>query len=267
MRPPETNLTREKMDLHVHGKIPRIIWTFWNSPELPPLVQYCISTWKRHNPSYTIRILNMDNYKQFIRYDINAIKHAHDTLARFSDYMRLALLADHGGIWMDATTICNAPLDWVNAWQYGTRAEFVGYRLDETLEAKSPIVESWFLAAVQKSWFMNAWKEEFYRTRFYDSVNDYLADVEAMGVDVKGIPLPDYLMIHISAQVVLQRSLLVDDMIHTFNAVDSALKYLNDYDWNTGKAVEALQSHKYDAYPIIKMRSHEAKVFDLNKVS
>ena len=50
--------------------------------------------------------------------DLDTLK-IKDSLARISDVLRLHALAEHGGIWMDATIICTASLSWVHSIQVG----------------------------------------------------------------------------------------------------------------------------------------------------
>ena len=47
-------------------EIPKIIWTYWHAKELPEFVELCINSWKKHNPSWQINILNDDNLNDYI---------------------------------------------------------------------------------------------------------------------------------------------------------------------------------------------------------
>ena len=255
-----------KIQRQIPQGIPKVIWTFWNSNKLPNIVLYCISTWHKHNPDYNIVVITPNNIKEHITDDIITIKHAHETPARFSDYVRLSVLAQYGGIWMDATIICNHSLSWLHNIQQSKGVEFIGYHLDGyTTLTYSPVIESWFLACTKESWFIRAWKEEFFRTRRFSSIQSYLNSVTKMGVSMQNITDTLYLTIHVSAQVVLQSSLLnASNLIYTMPAEKSPYKYLYDYAWDSKKAVEALQNNAYYVnFPLIKLRSHESRLFKL----
>jgi hypothetical protein len=259
---------RIKSDQVKAAMIPKIIWTYWDDVEMSPVVKYCIDTWKIHNPTYKIVVLNKANLREFVSVDIDRLKHSHDSPARYSDFVRLCVLADHGGIWMDASTLCNAPLDWANTLQTQKNVEFVGYHLaDYTVDASSPVIESYFLACISKSWFMQAWKAEFLRSNLYATPKAYLESVDRLRVHYKSIADPEYLLIHVSAQVVLQSSILnKNNYVFTTSAEKTPYAYLVDHKWDSTAAVDALCNNpKYRQYPIIKLRSHERRRLEQSK--
>jgi len=83
------------------------IFTFWEPEEsLTPYLQLCLKTWERRLPQYEIIILNysnLDNYIPAGTYDISLLKKF--TLMMQKDAVMVAVLAEHGGIFMDADTI------------------------------------------------------------------------------------------------------------------------------------------------------------------
>lgn len=84
--------------------IPKIIHYCWISENknycLPESVQMCINTWKQILPDYEIREWNINNIdiskNAYIREAYNAKKYAF-----ISDYIRLYVLYNYGGIYMD----------------------------------------------------------------------------------------------------------------------------------------------------------------------
>jgi mannosyltransferase OCH1-like enzyme len=80
--------------------IPKIIHYCWlgGSP-LPPLVEKCIQTWNQKLPTYEIKRwdeTNSDLSHEIVR---NALKEKRWAFA--VDYLRLAILYEHGGIYLD----------------------------------------------------------------------------------------------------------------------------------------------------------------------
>lgn len=82
--------------------IPKIIHYCWfGRNPLPKLAQKCIKSWKKHCPDYEIIQWNEDNF------DISAcplyVRQAYEAKkwAFVTDYVRLKVVCDHGGIYLD----------------------------------------------------------------------------------------------------------------------------------------------------------------------
>lgn len=83
--------------------IPKIIHYCWfsNPPNYPEDVQKCINSWKEQMPDYEIKLWNADNFD----ININAyVKEAYTEgkYAFASDYLRLWVLYNYGGIYLDS---------------------------------------------------------------------------------------------------------------------------------------------------------------------
>lgn len=74
-----------------------MIFTFWEGP-MPAYIKLCMETWKL---PYTL--LNYDNLGQYTEFDINRAKRF--TLPQIADCVRVHVLRDNGGYWLDADTI------------------------------------------------------------------------------------------------------------------------------------------------------------------
>lgn len=91
------------------------IWICWLQGEenAPQLVKNCIDSVRRHANGHEVVIITRDNYDKYVnipsyildKYDKGIISHAH-----FSDIMRMSLICEHGGIWIDATVFCSKDL-------------------------------------------------------------------------------------------------------------------------------------------------------------
>ena len=85
--------------------IPKIIHYCWfGKDEKPKLAKKCIASWKKYCPDYQIIEWNEDNYDissapLFVRQAIEAQKWAFA-----SDYVRLKVVYEHGGIYLDCDT-------------------------------------------------------------------------------------------------------------------------------------------------------------------
>lgn len=137
--------------------IPRIIWIYWEQGEdqAPYLVRRCIQSWRDHNPGWDVRVLDGGNVAEFAE-DLARLE---ALPRRFrANLLRLQLLARHGGVWVDATTLCHRPLDeWLPliAGQTGFFV-FRGPYHDRWLD-------NWFIAANPKNELINAWVRHYHR--------------------------------------------------------------------------------------------------------
>jgi mannosyltransferase OCH1-like enzyme len=169
------------------SEIPKIIWSFWDGYEQPPIVKACIDSWKRMAPDYEIRILDKNSTKDIEKYAL-----ANESLQRYSDFVRLDRLSNYGGVWIDASVYLTKPLDWI---QNGS--DFVGYKsTSQQVDSSLPVIDSWFFACKQESGYVKDWYEEMKKIK---SVKDYLKSVT---VDYSKIHGPEYLTIHVTSMQV-----------------------------------------------------------------
>jgi hypothetical protein len=126
---------------HFSLELPRRIHLFWDKgfEHAPDIVQFCAESWQRHNPTWEVILLDQDA--------ANAIL-PRGTLPRpmsvthYSDMLRIAILQQHGGVWIDASVLCLRPLDhWLP--QIFNQCEFFAFHKPNA----SRIISSWFLAA------------------------------------------------------------------------------------------------------------------------
>ena len=142
-------------------QIPKMIWIYWDRGEenAPELVQDCISSWRTHNPSWDIRVLNSDNAAQ-------AVDLPHDPsklpVQSYADLLRLRLLRQHGGVWADATTYCLAPLDdWLPVVAQRGFFAFTWTKNDAWLiwPGVRRTMTNWFLASEPDGQFISLWEK------------------------------------------------------------------------------------------------------------
>lgn len=87
------------------------LYTFWNSPldQAPPLVQACIADLRRHHPD--LHVLDGRTARELVEIpDAVARALEKDHPAHFSDFVRVSVLDERGGIWVDATCWAPRPL-------------------------------------------------------------------------------------------------------------------------------------------------------------
>src|ERR1700736_2319609 len=92
----------------------KTIWTCWfqGREAAPPLVEKCLGSWEEANPDWQFRCLDAGSIGKFIPIcDYINPRRQTLTAASLSDLVRLLLLREFGGVWVDATLLCNRPLD------------------------------------------------------------------------------------------------------------------------------------------------------------
>ncbi|KAJ3099305.1 hypothetical protein HDU97_003279 [Phlyctochytrium planicorne] len=205
-QPPSNPSTFQRKSL----QIPKIIWTYWDQGFMPPFVEDCIEGWKRHNPDHTVVVLTALTVTTHIVTPLPPNFVGMDVRFK-SDWVRLAVLMEQGGIWMDASIIVTGSLNVIHEQQQGNRSEAFGFYLTSfTLNKEVPVFESWFIATVPYGKWVSAWFNEFNKvfTNFAmaDTYLEYLQRIygpETYQLILQNNFMPGYLKIHMASQKVL----------------------------------------------------------------
>ncbi|MBI2603557.1 MAG: hypothetical protein HYW48_10935 [Deltaproteobacteria bacterium] len=149
----------------------KVIWTFWNSgaENLRDFNKLNLETWRSQSPDWKIVVVDEvegspNHYLNFIKKEdlpegFSQMKMAQQR----SDHVRALLLRDHGGIWMDSSSILLKDLtSW--AWEpiRCNRFDMVaflnsGYSRPGTKEG----IENWFLASSKGNKIITVWQTIF----------------------------------------------------------------------------------------------------------
>ena len=86
----------------------QVIWIFWwqGENQAPDIVKRCIASIRRNTQSMHICVIDAKNYQEYVSVPAHIVKKLDEgsiSFTHFSDYYRMALLAAHGGIWLDAS--------------------------------------------------------------------------------------------------------------------------------------------------------------------
>jgi len=88
---------------------PEILWQFWDNPvgkATPNIIKSSFETSEKFKGNFEHRILDnstFENYTDLPDYVLDKFKKGQIGYAHFSDLLRLNLLKNHGGVWLDAT--------------------------------------------------------------------------------------------------------------------------------------------------------------------
>ena len=137
--------------------IEKNIWLYWDSNP-PPLINKIVKKLENLNPGYEITLINKDNIRDYTEYDL--FKDDMNPTFR-SDLLRLILLYNYGGFWIDASTLTNTSINNITGLnQYNqTHYELIGFYRKCHFIHDLPCVESWFLGSPKGSFIIGKWLE------------------------------------------------------------------------------------------------------------
>ena len=260
-------LWARRQEPYTSQEIPKTIWTYWDSEDLPDFVSKCIDKWRRLHPDWTIIVLNPKNLKDYLpETDIFKLKFA-DTKPRQSDFVRLHILPKFGGVWADASVVPTQSWDWVVDEQKKKGSDFIGYyRQGATTKSEYPVIESWFFACPKGSNFVSKLRDEMMTMNSLENEADYKENVKGRGVDIQDIPQPDYLNIYLSAQAVMQTQMTTDEIrnkIHVYPSEDGPFKHSVTNDWEPAAAIKSLCELETRELPeMIKIYGNERRAME-----
>ncbi|MBR4629676.1 MAG: capsular polysaccharide synthesis protein [Treponema sp.] len=135
------------------AKEPIRVWTCWFQGEenAPELVKVCINRMRAVFGKENVTVITDENFSEFVtlpdcilkKYEKGIISRAH-----FSDILRIELLYQHGGLWLDSAVFCTCK----NVPNYIADSELFAYKnINLTRNDINPIVASSWLLRAEKS--------------------------------------------------------------------------------------------------------------------
>ncbi|HEU5033713.1 MAG TPA: capsular polysaccharide synthesis protein [Mycobacteriales bacterium] len=117
------------------------VFTFWAQgfAEAPPVVQRCRQEARRWHTDEQLVALTDADIAAVVSLPPVVVERTSADKTRFSDFLRLQLLLDHGGVWMDATCLTRSNL--VEAFPALTGSGFFAF------ERRTNRLSNWMLAA------------------------------------------------------------------------------------------------------------------------
>ena len=133
----------------------KIVWSYWDGPT-NDLLDKSLESWKKYFKDWEINILNkktIKNYKLYKPKNYNQL-----TQTTKSDVIRLNLLYQYGGLWLDRTIIINKPITWLKKYEKYSYFSF----LYSYFSIKQKAIESWFIMVPKKNnKYIKLWLDTF----------------------------------------------------------------------------------------------------------
>ncbi|WP_343625427.1 glycosyltransferase family 32 protein [Roseateles puraquae] len=189
--------------------LPRIIWTYWQTAPAPEFIQACIANWRQFAPDHEVRLLDrssVESWLPHLRADFDSLP-----AYRQADWLRVQLLARHGGIWMDASMLLSRDLGWLHDTQRRRGADYVGFYIDRYSTRPSlPIIENWMMASVPGGRFVSALAAAF-DLALDEGAEALLQRLRSEGRHAQVVQaltedFQRYLLMHVAASELLDRS-------------------------------------------------------------
>lgn len=107
-----------------------IVWVmWWQIDSIPILISKNIERLKNHDAYETIVInkSNISSYLDIPEFILREVQNSNISFAHFSDFIRMSLLYEYGGIWIDSTVLVAN-----DHWEYLLNKEFVTIKSSNT---------------------------------------------------------------------------------------------------------------------------------------
>lgn len=147
-----------------YNRAPKTIWTYWEDPDhLDPTKRMPDhSSWKQYNPDYEVIVLTKKTYQGYVTIPEEIRVHPALNPDHLRDLIKLWVLAERGGVWIDLGISLTKPLD-----LFPKYAEFSGFQSEGKIDPR-------FMACNKGSPFMIMWRDEFSEIARFPNVEKYV---------------------------------------------------------------------------------------------
>jgi hypothetical protein len=144
-----------------------ILW-FQGFDKAPEIVKKCVNSWKHYNHDWNIVLIDNNNLLNYIKIDNYITNYKNINNIALSDIIRCILLKLYAGLWVDATTFCNKPLNnWLPNY---INAGFFAFNKP----GPDRLLSSWFLYSDKNNYIIDKWYNktiEYYKN--HDTPHTY----------------------------------------------------------------------------------------------
>lgn len=245
--------------------IPKIIWIYWENKDYAQIIEGFISNLKQLHGEFEVHVLCKDSIHQYLP---GFTCHPDVPIANKTDLIRLELLHQYGGIWIDATILLKENLDWVYHPDLLNRYDLIGFYRDvNTVQEKHPVIETWFLAASAGNSFIKKWLDilspmgEIGSAAYYEILKRR-DDYKQIS---KNIEPPEYLLVYLACQIALQSEEPFN--LYLRKAENNAFYLQHYFRWNANLIAYALTQLdcSHSNYKLIKLTAGDRSLLDLLK--
>ena len=250
-------------------EIPKNIYIYWDNLKNNDIIQYFIDNIKRKASlnNWKVFFITRENVHQYVDQKFYK-KFINLNSVRFSDFLRLKLLYDNGGAWIDASTIIIQPtfLDNFRNKMIQNKCDVLLFEFKEkTLNKNYPFLENWFIMAPKHSIFIKDlydYFEKSYDMGFYNFKQKILmpskVDLNAtIGYGIKTYHMQHALMHYMLLNNRNKYNICIE------NAGESMFKAQNNVDWKSDKLISfIINNNKWNDFYAIKLVGFNRKAIN-----
>jgi hypothetical protein len=235
---------------------PKIIFCYWHNYEEDDFIKLFIENWKKKiSPDWNIIVLHKNNIKEYTKNHMDKYKYLDNT--KYSDFLRLYLLKEYGGVWMDISTIIidGKFLDEYYKEMIENKYDCLLYEYNNKTKHKEyPYLENWFIMAPKNSILINEWFYIFdksFEMGFIEFKKNILIE---SGLDLSNTisSFNDiYLMMHACLNYLMYKGKKFHICIK--DACESMFKLQNESNWENSNLLESICQKKFDNLYSIKL--------------
>lgn len=251
--------------------LPKVVWTHWDSENPPEHVQKTVARMRRMLPDWQVNFVTTDQFlgslnQEEIPAGFQTLKVEHQ-----ADWIRLKLLKQYGGCWIDSGIILNQSINNLYRDCVSNRADLLVFKILKTQSNPNyPIGENWFIMAPPNSPMINAWFSEYERA-IKMGFRRYKERIKEEGVDLQKLMKHRddvYLTQHGCFQKVIQQAMpptawgpsSQPAKIVYHIAEESMFKIQDTCNWKGKCITQKLQDVAYcKSLPYIKLRGGDRK--------
>lgn len=253
--------TRKPYDL------PKLVWTHWDSETPPPYVAKNIERMRKMLPDWDVRMITTDQYLSSINQE--EIPPGFNTLIveHQSDWIRLKLLKQYGGCWIDSGVLLNQSINPLYRDCVSQKADLLVFNiLGAQTNPLYPVAENWFIMAPPNSPMISLWLEEHERAIKLGFLR-YKQKLKDEGVDFQNLmrtPKDIYLTQHACYQKVIQQRMSDTNVVYHVAENTMFRLQAKDCKWDKACIQRKLQDRDYcKTIPYIKLRRADRKNIDI----
>lgn len=258
------NLFNNQLEYFTDNKnyvLPKCIYAYWDNLEGNDLIKSFVKNWKKKiNPDWKIIIITKDTLKNYVSEEFIR-KYKHLPSFRFSDFLRLELLLNNGGIWMDISTILvdGKFIDKFYSEMKFNKFDVCVYELKNMSfiqdEFYFPYLENWFIMAPKNSRYIKDLYDEFDRAEkmgFLNYKNNILLPTGLYFDNIfKQEEENTYLMQHAIVNYLLYKKKVYHLCVK--DAEDGFLKILISNQFDTTKTADHIMNNDLSDHYAIKL--------------
>lgn len=150
--------TANLVEKEVAVATPETIWQFWDNPSgrtTPGIVKASLKSVDKFKGNFEHKVLDrstLEDYSDLPGYVLDKFRKGQIDHTHFSDLLRLNVLKNHGGIWLDATGYMTGFIP-----EYILDAEFFVFLTGERTHFPYSFIQSCFIRAKKGAFLCDAW--------------------------------------------------------------------------------------------------------------